>query len=153
MGNIFNQDFRDFLQSLNDKEVEYILVGGIAVILHGHARVTGDMDIWIKNTPDNYVKLVQAFRQFGMPVFDMTLDKFLDTDKQDVFKFGRKPVAIDIMTKVKGLNFDECFKLSIFFNEDDGLKVRTIHLNHLLEAKKAAGRLKDLDDIDQLTKE
>lgn len=151
MGNIFNRDFREFIQSFNDNEVEYILIGGYAVILHGHSRVTGDMDLWVKNTDENYKKLQKAFKQFGMPVFDMSLEKFLDNDRQDVFKFGRKPVAIDIMTKVKGLNFDECFDLSTIF-DDDGLKVRTVHLNHLLEAKKSAGRFKDLDDIDQLTK-
>lgn len=68
------------------------------------------------------------------------------------FKFGRKPVAIDIVTKVKGLDFKDCLTLSKEF-EDGDLKIRTLHLDHLLQAKKEAGRLKDLDDIDQLTKE
>jgi hypothetical protein len=48
MGNIFNADFSDFIVALNDNNVDYILVGGFAVILHGHSRVTGDMDIWVK---------------------------------------------------------------------------------------------------------
>ncbi len=86
-----------------------------------------------------------------MPVFDMTKENFLHHENWDVFKFGRKPVAIDIMTKVKGLSFKECYDLSTFF-EDQELKVRTLHLNHLLQAKKEAGRLKDLDHIQQLMK-
>jgi hypothetical protein len=73
-------------------------------------------------------------------------------DKWDVFKYGRKPVAIDIMTKVKGLNFKECYAIAKEF-EDGDIKIKTLHINHLLLAKKEAGRLKDLDDIDQLTKE
>lgn len=151
MGNIFNQDFRDFIQALNDNDVAYILVGGFSVILHGHSRVTGDMDIWTKRTEDNYIKLLKAFRQFGMPFFDMTRENFLNHEEWDVFIFGRKPSAIDIMTKVKGLEFDECYQLSRIF-EDDGLVIRTLHISHLITAKKAAGRYKDLDDIEQLTK-
>lgn len=152
MADIFQDDFRDFIRSLNDNNVSYILVGGFAVILYGHARVTGDMDIWVERTEENYMKLVKAFHQFHMPVFDMTEENFLSHKEWDVFKFGRKPVAIDIMTKVKGLDFKTCFALSREF-EDGDLKIRTLDLNHLLQAKKEAGRLKDLDDINQLTKE
>lgn len=112
MGNIFNADFKDFIQALNDNDVDYILVGGFAVILHGHSRVTGDMDIWVNRTEENYKKLMKAFYQFGMPAFDMSKENFLNHQDWDVFKFGRKPAAIDIMTKVKGLDFDECLKLS-----------------------------------------
>jgi hypothetical protein len=151
MGNIFNPDFRDFILALNDNNVEYILVGGFAVILHGHSRVTGDMDIWVNRTEENYKKLMKAFYQFKMPAFDMTKENFLNHEDWDVFKFGRKPAAIDVMVKVKGLDFDECFKLSKMFEVED-LTIRTLHLNNLLEAKKEAGRLKDLDDIQQLTK-
>jgi predicted nucleotidyltransferase len=149
MPDIFQEDFRDFLKALNDQQVKYILVGGMAVILYGHARVTGDMDIWVERTEENYKKLEKTFRQFGMPVFDMTLDKFLDVKENDVFSFGRNPVGIDIMTAVKGLDFDETYSLSEIF-DDEGLPIRIIHINQLIEAKKASGRLKDLDDIKQL---
>jgi len=151
MVNIFRDDFRDFVKALNDQEVKYILVGGMAVIVHGHARVTGDMDIWVQCTEENYRKLVKAFDQFYMPVFDMTLTKFLDIKECDVFSFGRNPVGIDIMTAVKGLDFEEAYQLSTIFADDD-LQVRLVHINHLIQAKKAAGRLKDLDDIQQLQK-
>ncbi|WP_315823973.1 hypothetical protein [Paraflavitalea speifideaquila] len=81
MGNIFNDDFRDFIQAMNNHNVEYILVGGYAVILHGYRRVTGDMDIWVKRTQDNYSKLTHAFAEFRLPLFDMTEEKFLDAKK------------------------------------------------------------------------
>ena len=150
MSNIFNDDFRDFIQALNKHDVEYILVGGYAVILHGYRRVTGDMDIWVNRTKENYSKITLAFAEFGLPLFEMTLQKFLDVDTADVFSYGRPPISIDIITKLKGVEFDDAFAQAQFFNEE-GLTIRFIHLNNLIQAKKAAGRHKDLDDIEKLT--
>jgi len=149
MAAIFNDDFRDFIQALNDNHVEYILVGGYAVILHGYRRTTGDMDIWVNRTKENYSKLTNAFLQFGLPVFDMTEERFLDAATVDVFSYGRPPVSIDIITKLKGIEFDEAFSRSLQFDEN-GLLIRFIHLNNLIQTKKAAGRHKDLDDIEKL---
>jgi hypothetical protein len=150
MSNIFNDDFRDFIQALNNNNVEYLLVGGYAVILHGYRRVTGDMDVWVNRTKENYSRLIRAFSEFGLPVFDMTESKFLDTDFADVFSFGRPPISIDIITKLKGVDFDDAFSQALQFDEN-GLSIRFIHLNNLIQAKKAAGRHKDLDDIEKLT--
>lgn len=152
MSNIFNEDFRDFLTALNDQQVRYILVGGFSVILHGYARTTGDMDIWVERTTANYQNLKRAFSQFGMPVFDMTEENFLFHPHWDVFTFGVPPVAIDIMVKVKGLDFQECFVNAVIY-DDAGLKIRTIHKNDLIEAKKSSGRAKDLDDLENLNLE
>ena len=150
MANIFNDDFRDFIEAMNNYSVEYILVGGYAVILHGYRRVTGDMDIWVNRTKENYSKLTSAFAKFGLPVFDMTEVKFLDAETADVFTFGRPPISIDIITKLKGVEFNEAFLKAAQFDED-GIFIRFIHLSNLIEAKKAAGRHKDLDDIEKLT--
>ena len=76
MGNIFNEDFRDFLAALHLHEVRYVLVGGYSVILHGYSRTTGDLDIWVDRTAANYALLVRAFRDFGMPTFDNDGGKF-----------------------------------------------------------------------------
>lgn len=150
MGQVFNADFIDFLKALNAADVKYILVGGYAVILHGYERVTGDMDIWVESTDDNYVRLCEAFNAFGMPVFDMSLENFLDTEKFDVFRFGRKPVAIDIMTKLKGLAFKEAFEKSEIRNIDN-ISLRLVHYHHLVLAKQQAGRNKDLNDLENLS--
>lgn len=147
--NIFNEDFREFLLAMNRNDVRYILIGGFSVILHGYSRTTGDMDIWVDRTFDNYNKLKKAFDEFGMPVFDMTEENFLQHPNWDVFTFGVPPVAIDIMIEVKGLNFDIVFNNAVFF-EDDGLKIRTIHKSNLIEGKRKAGRPKDLDDLENL---
>jgi predicted nucleotidyltransferase len=149
MGNVFHTDFRDFVQSLNDNKVKYLLVGGYAVMFHGHSRNTGDMDIWVDCTSENYSLLVNAFRKFGMPVFDMTEERFLQKEEFDVFRFGRKPVAIDIMTKMANLDFNLCFEKAEIF-EDEGLMLRVVHVNNLITAKKIAGRSKDLNDLEHL---
>lgn len=69
MGNVFNEDFRDFINALNNNKVEYLLVGGYSVIAYGYPRTTGDMDIWVQRTKENYKKIVHAFNQFKMLVF------------------------------------------------------------------------------------
>lgn len=148
MADYFNDDFRDFIKALNNHKVDYVLVGGMAVILHGYVRTTGDMDLWVRKTKDNYDRIVKAFREFRMPVFDMTEMNFL-SDEFDVWTFGVEPVKIELMTAVKALDFDETFNLSQIHTEA-GIPIRFLHINSLLDAKKAAGRYKDLDDIQQL---
>lgn len=152
MGNIFNQDFLDFLESLNKAEVEYLLVGGYAVILHGYNRTTGDLDVWVKPTKDNYLKLLKAFHSFGLPANAISEEAFLNVEDMDVFTFGRPPVSIDIMTKVKGLEFDSAMKISNIY-ETKGVKIKLIHYNSLITAKKSSGRLKDKNDILHLEEE
>lgn len=148
--NIFNPDFVEFINALNDCEVDYVLVGGYAVILHGYSRTTGDMDLWINPTRTNYEKLVKAFDVFRLPLFDMTLDKFLNTEEYDVFSFGRPPMAIDIMTKVKGLVFNEAVNGAQWFELEEEFAIRVVNFNDLIKAKTKSGRFKDLDDIEQL---
>jgi predicted nucleotidyltransferase len=149
MSNNLNEDFVDFLTSLNDNDVEYILVGGYAVIFHGYNRTTGDLDVWINPTVENYQKLMKAFLKFGLSPFDMTEAKFLDITKNDVFTFGRTPVCIDILTKVSGLNFSETFSNAAHRNFS-GIQVRIIDIRDLIKAKKAANRPKDQDDLEHL---
>ena len=151
MSHIFNQDFQEFLQALYDNQVEYLLVGGYATIIHGYSRTTGDLDIWVNQTGENYDKLVMAYKQFKMPVFDMTKERFLSDPDVDVFTFGRPPVCIDIITKLKGLNFNEAFRNAEIREIGESLKVKVIHLNDLIAAKKASNRPKDQDDIEHLT--
>ena len=147
MANIFHEDFRDFLNALNEAEVRYILVGGYSVVLHGYSRTTGDMDLWVERTSENYKRIIKAFQIFGMPLFDMTESNFLSHPIWDVFTFGTPPVAIDIMVKIEGLNFEDVFQKAVYF-EDDDLKIRTINRNDLIAAKKIAGRAKDINDLE-----
>ncbi len=150
MANIFNDDFRDFIDALNKNEVEYLLVGGYAVILNGYRRTTGDMDVWINLTHTNHKNLIKAFLSFGLPTVDITEENFLNNSEIEVFTYGIPPVSIDILKVVKGCIFDEAYKMSSLY-EEENLLIRFIHVNTLIQAKKAAGRFKDLDDIERLS--
>ena len=149
MDHVFNIDFQEFIQALTNNDVDYILIGGYAVILHGYARTTGDMDIWVRRTQDNYNKLVKAFEEFKMPIFDMTPNNFLHNEAIDVFTFGVSPVRIDLMTKAKGLKFEVAFANSLLY-EIQGIKIRLISKNDLIRMKKSANRPKDQNDVDNL---
>ncbi len=146
--NIFNQDFQDFIHSLNKHLVEYILVGGYAVILRGYSRSTGDMDIWINKTDSNFNKLKTALAEFGLPEEAVPKEKFF-SEQYDVFSIGLPPSAIELMTAVKGVDFSDAFQSSTVEQIDD-IQIRVIHLKDLIQAKKAAGRHKDLNDIENL---
>jgi hypothetical protein len=76
-------------------------------------------------------------------------EDFLNPIETDVFTFGRPPVAIDLMVKLANFTFDEVYQKAMY-TYYDGIKLRIIHLNHLKEAKKFAGRFKDLDDLQHL---
>ena len=146
---IFNQDFVDFLHCLDKAKIESILVGGYAVVLHGYNRTTGDMDIWVRADSENYQRLRKAFASFGLHTDAISEEAFLNVSDQDVFTFGRPPVAIDILTKVKGLDFDTAYDQAepMLMN---GATLRLLHVNDLKQAKRSAGRHKDLDDLENL---
>ena len=149
MPDIFESDFSDFIVALNLTSTQYVVVRGYAVILHGYYRTTQDLDIWVNRTPENHLRLSKAFSIFGMPLFDMTLENFMG-ERFDVFSIGRSPIRIDIITKLKGVNFDEAFKHALV-KEIDGLQIKYLDLNYLIQSKKAAGRYKDLDDLEKLS--
>lgn len=146
MANVLNDDFIDFIRSLNESDVAYIIVGGYAVIYHGYNRTTGDLDIWVNPTSANFSKLKIAFSKFGMSMFNITEEKFLNTSSYDVFTFGRPPICIEILTKVKGLEFESAFANSLTTNFD-GISVRMIDIRDLRAAKQASNRPKDNDDL------
>lgn len=146
---IFNSDFQDFIKSFNKYSVEYMLVGGYAVIIRGYSRSTGDMDIWVNKTSANFIKLQQALTEFGLPVAAVPRHQFF-SEAFDVFSFGRPPYAIEILTALKGMSsFEEAFNLATI-EMVDHVGVRVIHLKHLIKAKEAAGRYKDKNDLENL---
>jgi predicted nucleotidyltransferase len=150
--NIFNDDFRDLIKAFNNNEVEYTLVGGYAVILYGYNRTTGDLDLFVNPTKKNYQRISKAFLEFGMPLFDMSEQKFLSLEEYDVFVFGRPPVSVDIITRMKGMEFVKIMDNIETRKVDDLLEVKLIHLNDLIQVKKNVNRAKDIDDIHNLQK-
>ena len=148
MPNLFNTDFLEFLELLEKHKVEFLLVGGYAVILHGYGRSTGDLDLWINQTSDNYNRLKKVYEDFGAPIFSK---EDFENERLDVWSIGVEPRKIEILTKVSGLAFNESFKNCNWLNVEK-FKVPYIHFEDLMKNKRATGRLKDLLDVEQLMK-
>jgi hypothetical protein len=77
---VLNQDFREFIQSLNGNHVRYLVIGGYAVALHGYPRYTKGIDIWIEMSPDNAARMVKALEQFGFGSLGLQAADFLVPD-------------------------------------------------------------------------
>ena len=140
-------DFKEFLKLLSDHEVEYLLVGGYAVAYHGYPRATADMDIWVAINPHNAQRLVDAIRAFGFEMPELSPDVFLKENQ--VIRMGVPPIRIEIVTTASGVDFEECYAAREV-DELDGVAVSVISLKHLKINKKAAGRHRDLDDLEHL---
>lgn len=140
-------DFKEFLKLLNEYRVEYLLIGGYAVAYHGYPRATADMDIWIAADEKNAERIVAALKEFGFDLPDLSPHIF--TKKDQVIRMGMPPVMIEIWTSVTGLQFKDSFQLRIKDVLDE-VDVNLINLPHLKKNKKAVGRHKDLDDLENL---
>jgi predicted nucleotidyltransferase len=144
---MFNQDFKEFIQSLNDNQVRYLIIGGYAVALHGYPRYTKDIDIWIEMSHDNASRLLSALAQFGFASLDLALDDFTTADQ--VIQLGYPPNRIDIITTPDGVVFEDCYPSRVEV-DINGLIVNFIDLESLKINKKASGRLQDLADLENL---
>jgi predicted nucleotidyltransferase len=149
---IFDQHILHFWKCLNNQGVRYIMVGGVATNFHGYQRVTEDIDLWLEDTPDNRSRLRKAFKEDGLGDYEI-LETITFIPGWTDFTLNNG-VRLDIMTGLKGLEgqtFEECYNYASIA-DIDGLKVPFLHINPLLQAKKAASRPKDRYDIDELEK-
>lgn len=144
---VLNKDFREFIQLLNDHNVLYLVVDGYAVAFHGYPRYTKDIDLWIQLDKSNAEKLLQVLENFGFGSLDLTATDFLDPEQ--VIQFGYPPNRIDILTDLKGLNFDECFSSKIEVTVE-GTSINFIDLESLKKNRRATGRHHDLADLENL---
>ena len=95
---MLNQNFKEFIQSLNDNQVRYLVIGGYAVALHGHPRYTKYIDVWIEMTPENASRIVNALNQFGFGSLGVKAEDFLIPDQ--IIQFGYAPNRIDLITYI-----------------------------------------------------
>jgi hypothetical protein len=141
------QDFKEFLKSLNAHGVEYLVVGGYAVGYYGYPRATADIDLWVAIHPDNAARVVQAIRAFGFDQPALTPTLLLKPDQ--IIRMGMPPFRIEVMTTISGVRFEECHAARTLADLD-GVPVPIIGLEQLKHNKRAAGRFKDLDDLEHL---
>src|SRR5712691_4522977 len=103
MADGMNRDFAEMLDALSAAEADFLIVGAHALAAHGRPRATGDLDIWVRPTPDN-ARRVEALVTFGAPLNELKLDDLALPDV--VFQIGIEPARIDILTMLTGLTFD-----------------------------------------------
>ncbi len=144
---MLNRDFKEFIESLNDNGVRYLVVGGYAVALHGYPRYTKDIDIWLERTPENAKRAIDALNQFGFGSLGLQAADFLEPDQ--IIQLGYPPARIDLLTTIPGVSFDECYKSRVVVDVD-GVQVNFIDLENLKKSKRASGRYQDLADLENL---
>ena len=140
-------DFKEFLKLLDENDVAYLLIGGYAVGYYGYPRATNDMDVWIAMQPANAERMVTALRVFGFDVPELSPDLFLQ--KNSIVRLGVPPIRLEIMTGISGVEFEACYaerEMGII----DGVPVSIISLHQLKINKRASGRYKDLNDLENL---
>jgi predicted nucleotidyltransferase len=140
--------YRELLLLLNEFEVEYLIVGGFAVMKYGEPRYTKDLDLWVYNSAQNSLRVVGALKKFGAPLDHDGITAETFTEKQVVYQIGVAPVRIDILTGITGVEFPDAWRkrvASTFF----GLPVHFISLDDLVTNKQALGRSSDLKDLKQ----
>src|SRR5688500_14038337 len=99
-------DFKEFLNLLNEHEVDYLLVGGFAVALHGHVRTTADIDFWILPNDANAHRVTEVLKAFG---FGSALpDPQVLRSENQVIRMGMPPMRIELITSASGVTFTEC---------------------------------------------
>src|SRR3990172_1521435 len=143
------QDFKEFIELLNEHNVRYWIVGGYAVGFHSRPKFTQDLDIWIDNSEENARHFLTVLQEFGFGELDVTQHDLTNPDI--VLQLGYTPLRIDIMTSVSGLEFADAYERKV---EGKYLGVETyfISTNDLIENKKASGRKKAREDLEWIRK-
>jgi hypothetical protein len=145
-------DFKELLSALNASSAKYLVVGAYAVSVHAQPRATKDLDIWVKADPENAKAVYQALVKFGAPLAGVTLADF--AEKGPFFHMGQQPVAVDILTEIPGLEFDQAWERRVedVVDATTGLKANFISRDDLVVAKLSSGRPQDLADVDAIHK-
>ena len=144
---MLNSDYRDILLILSEKKAKFLLVGAYAMAAHGYPRSTMDIDLWVMPSPENSLLVLQALKDFGSPVGDLSAE---DLQKEGIiFQIGVAPRRIDILTSVDGLKFEDALARSEMI-EIEGIPINVLSIPDLIINKRAAGRTKDLADAESL---
>ncbi|MBN8860719.1 MAG: hypothetical protein J0H29_20170 [Sphingobacteriales bacterium] len=148
---VMDEDLLDFWRKLNQNNVRFIMVGGLATRFHGYSRITEDLDMWIDDTLENRQNLRKAFDQLEYGDFPSIETMQFVPGWTSFYAAG---IVLDIMTTMKGLedqSFDECYTLAAHTQIEDVI-VPFLHINHLIRNKKAFNRSKDQIDVEYLEK-
>ena len=140
-------DFDEFIGSLNARGVEFVIVGAYALAFHGAPRFTGDLDVLIRPTAENASRLLLALEAFGFPVLELSPEAV--ADHRRMLEMGVPPVQIRVMSTITGVDWNDAWTGSVEGSLGSH-RVRFLGRDSFLRNKRAAGRPKDLADIDAL---
>ncbi|HXH60605.1 MAG TPA: hypothetical protein VNI20_04540 [Fimbriimonadaceae bacterium] len=138
-----NPDWREFFESFEKHEVEFMVVGALALACHGHPRLTGDLDVWIRPTAHNASRVLVALQEFGVGSLTVSTNDLTSDDA--VPQIGYPPRRIDLLTFATGVSFEDAWsrKVTMPFGT---LNVPVIGKQDLIVNKRSTGRLQDLAD-------
>jgi hypothetical protein len=142
-----NPDFNDMLSALSDEGVDYLIIGAYAMAVHGVPRATGDIDVWVRPSPDNADRVLRALARFGAPLGSLRAADL--TGEGTVFQIGVAPNRVDVMTGIDGVRFDEAWPRRET-RTIDGVTIAVIGRDDLIRNKRATGRPRDRADAEQL---
>lgn len=140
----FQRDFEDFIALCNKHELEYMVIGGFAVSVHGYPRTTKDLDVCINKTEENAKKVLAVLSDFGFGSLNFTIEDFLKEDM--ITQLGYPPIRIDIINDLNGVDFSVAYNNKTIVNMN-GIPTNFIGYNELLINKEKTGRDQDLLDI------
>jgi len=142
------KDFEAFVELLNKNEVKYLVVGGYAFAIHAYPRFTNDIDFLILTSKSNVGKVILSLVEFGFTSSNISPADLMKEGK--VIQLGQPPYRIDILTSIDGVTFTEAWERKVT-GKYGGQTLYIISKEDLILNKKASGRKKDLDDLEDLT--
>jgi hypothetical protein len=143
------KDLKEFIESLNSHGAEYIVVGAHALAFHGRPRYTGDIDLWLRPTPENAARIEQVLVQFSFSSLGLKAADFLCPER--IVQLGIAPNRIDLLTSLTGVTFDEAWNQRVL-GELGGIPVAFLSRQMLIRNKRATGRTQDTADVEALEK-
>ena len=139
-------EFKELLNTFNEHDVKYLIIGAFAVMIYSEPRYTKDLDIWVEPSPENAKRVFAALREFGAPLLNITEQDFAS---EGFYQMGRPPGRVDVMMSIEGVDFATAWE-SRRSDTFRGVPVHYIGKEDLLLNKKLAGRYQDLADIENM---
>lgn len=144
---MLSKDFKEFVALLNAHGAEYLVIGGYAMAVHGRPRQTGDLDIWLRRDHDNALRVMAVLQDFGFGGLGLSVGDF--EIREQVVQLGYPPFRIDLLTDIDGITFDAAWPSRFEYHLGD-LCIPFIGLDALKANKRASGRPRDIDDLENL---
>jgi Nucleotidyltransferase of unknown function (DUF6036) len=141
------RDYEAFIELLNKNKVKYLVVGGYAFAIHAYPRFTNDIDFLILTSKENVEKIILALKEFGFNKLNISPEDLMKEGK--VIQLGNPPYRIDLLTSIDGISFEKAWERKVT-GKYGNQSISFICKEDLITNKKASGRKKDLNDLQDL---